>query len=634
MVPLASQELPYTDCLAGKAGFAVFYQHVGANASLCRMSNPPMARDSWQVAYGDNALSFSPGPDGVLTVTMTGTTGARLETKDSVLFGFFQIDAMVSGASGVVTAFVTRSSRVYPNSAVSDFSEIDWEVCNGNPCPANSWWLHSFTKARSYGEHMITASDYKKRLNITGTNSAMFITYGINWQPGFVAWYANGKLVEVRRAGDPVAWSDAGTKSFSLSYKVPNLPSHQAISMWTDPNGWAGQIDVSKGPYVSSFKQLRRILCDQPLPVTGPAAQLAMGPAWLYNRTEPVPLEQIPAVLSTFRGNASTTQQQQSGSNMLVQESFEAASTAFTKSVMAPAVATIDFSSSAMPAAGAKCAAVTVSTPTPAEAWRVQMYSNMTSLAGNSTYTVMADMASTCGSATVLFYWNSGPPSYLNLVGSAAQVTVGSSYATLTLGSVTTAAAGTYRMQLDFGAVPAGCTVYVDNVMAAMEANMVVQLAAASSTFEAGTLTSYTGQVLAPASGTINMQSTASPYAGTAGAAVTVTNSTPSEPWRIQLQSGFVGLAAGQTYTVSIQMRATAANTPVGFSWSSGAPSYIELPGSAKQVVVGTTYALYSFVVDTPVAVDDLGMFRVHLDLAGAAAGTTVFLDSVVATMQ
>jgi len=61
---------------------------------------------------------------------------------------------------------------------------------------------------------MITASDYKKRLNITATNSATFITYGINWQPGFVGWYANGKLVEIRRAGDPVAWSDAGTKSF------------------------------------------------------------------------------------------------------------------------------------------------------------------------------------------------------------------------------------------------------------------------------------------------------------------------------------------------------------------------------------------------------------------------------------
>jgi hypothetical protein len=29
IVPLASQELPYTDCLAGKSGFAVFYQHAG-----------------------------------------------------------------------------------------------------------------------------------------------------------------------------------------------------------------------------------------------------------------------------------------------------------------------------------------------------------------------------------------------------------------------------------------------------------------------------------------------------------------------------------------------------------------------------------------------------------------------------
>jgi hypothetical protein len=55
----------------------------GANTSLCRISNPLMARDSWHVAYGDNALSFSSDPDSVLTMTMTGTTAARLETKVS-----------------------------------------------------------------------------------------------------------------------------------------------------------------------------------------------------------------------------------------------------------------------------------------------------------------------------------------------------------------------------------------------------------------------------------------------------------------------------------------------------------------------------------------------------------------------
>lgn len=61
-------------------------------------------------------------------------------------YGMYQIEAKISGAPGVVSSFYTRSSDVYPNEAVSDFSEIDWEFCNAYPCEPNSIWLNSLTK--------------------------------------------------------------------------------------------------------------------------------------------------------------------------------------------------------------------------------------------------------------------------------------------------------------------------------------------------------------------------------------------------------------------------------------------------------------------------------------------------------
>lgn len=62
------------------------------------------------------------------------------------LYGIYQIDGKIADAPGVVSSYYTRSSDVYPNSAVSDFSEIDWEFCNGVQCEPDTIWLNSYTK--------------------------------------------------------------------------------------------------------------------------------------------------------------------------------------------------------------------------------------------------------------------------------------------------------------------------------------------------------------------------------------------------------------------------------------------------------------------------------------------------------
>eukprot|EP00775_Hariotina_reticulata_P010774 gene10774-10930_t len=318
----------------------------------------------------------------------------------------------------------------------------------------------------------------------------------------------------------------------------------------------------------------------------------------------------------------------------ILQETFEGANTIFTPQVIGPAAANINLASGASPAAGTKSAAVTVNNPTPADPWRIQMYSNYVTLAAGQMYTVTADMRATCGAATVGFAWNSGPPGFANLPGSQVQVRVGANYATLTLAQVTPATGGQYRVQIDFAAVPAGCTVYVDNLVAAAGAGTppgagnAAGFAAASSTFEAGSNQPYTGQVLAPAGGNVNLQSNTAPYAGASSAAITVTNPTPAEPWRIQMMSALVPLTAGTPVTVTAYMRATAACT-VNFAWNSGAPGYTNLAGSARQLQLGVNYALMTVGPVTPAAT---GNYRVQFDFAGCPAGTVVYIDNIVAS--
>lgn len=66
----------------------------------------------------------------------------------------------------------------------------------------------------------------------------------------------------------------------------------QAISVWTDtrpmPNNFGGFIDLSKGPYYSYFRNMRRVVCDQAMPTDAAAATVAMGPAWLYGKVDTV----------------------------------------------------------------------------------------------------------------------------------------------------------------------------------------------------------------------------------------------------------------------------------------------------------------------------------------------------------
>lgn len=72
-----------------------------------------------------------------------------------------------------------------------------------------------------------------------------------------------------------------------VTFKSPDLPQNQIISIWTDnrapPDNWGGVLDFTNAPFYSHFKNFRRVICDSPLPENDPTV---MGPAWLYGKAE------------------------------------------------------------------------------------------------------------------------------------------------------------------------------------------------------------------------------------------------------------------------------------------------------------------------------------------------------------
>lgn len=96
-------------------------------------------------------------------------------------------------------------------------------------------------------------------------------------------------------------------------YESPNLASMQVISVWTDtrpaPSNFGGVADFSAGPFYSYFRNMRRILCDESLPIAPAEAALAMGPAWLYGKNETVSLEVVSEVEKVQEAQKNTTTQ-------------------------------------------------------------------------------------------------------------------------------------------------------------------------------------------------------------------------------------------------------------------------------------------------------------------------------------
>lgn len=125
-------ELAPTNASASSSAAALFYNHRRVDDSGCRLANVPMERGSFNFHYNEQNAAFSNGDgDGarVMTLTMHGSSGVRLTTKDGRhRYGAYQVSAKADASSGAVSAWYLRSSDDYNPQNHGAFDEIDFEV--------------------------------------------------------------------------------------------------------------------------------------------------------------------------------------------------------------------------------------------------------------------------------------------------------------------------------------------------------------------------------------------------------------------------------------------------------------------------------------------------------------------------
>lgn len=149
----------------------------------------------------------------------------------------------------------------------------------------------------SGGERSIAARDYGPLLGLAPgkTSADTWVTFTTSWQPDNVIWSADGVPLERKNYGQLVTWRDMKNVSFTRSYRPPNEPSHVSFSMWADGDAtraFGGPLDWSRSPFYSSFRELRRVLCDVE------SGAIERGPDWLYSDLAPGPASPRPPPLT------------------------------------------------------------------------------------------------------------------------------------------------------------------------------------------------------------------------------------------------------------------------------------------------------------------------------------------------
>lgn len=200
---------------------------------------------------------------------MTGDgSGTRVAIPLDRAYGMYQVDAIASDAIGVVSAFYTRSDY---DQETRDFSEIDVEFLNGRPGVPGGVWLNSFENGLSNGETLLKPAQYQRLLGSQPgtTTGRTWTTYTIDWTPDAVRWSMNGTVVQDRRNGQAVTWTDMNGVVERRAFRSPTRPSHVTFSIWTAATpgtpfqGFGGTIPAASRnrTFSTTFARHRRITC-------------------------------------------------------------------------------------------------------------------------------------------------------------------------------------------------------------------------------------------------------------------------------------------------------------------------------------------------------------------------------------
>jgi endo-1,3-1,4-beta-glycanase ExoK len=145
--------------------------------------------------------------------------GGEIRTLDYYRYGYFEIRMKVPRDPGVligVFTYADRKDKVRPN-------EIDIEI------------LGKRTRTAELTIHENGRPTHKK-IPLPFDAAEDFHTYGFDWQPGHVRWYADGRLIH----------EETGTAARNLV-----RPQQFIISVWAsrELDSWVGNLDMSRAPW-------------------------------------------------------------------------------------------------------------------------------------------------------------------------------------------------------------------------------------------------------------------------------------------------------------------------------------------------------------------------------------------------
>ena len=145
--------------------------------------------------------------------------GSEIQTHELFRYGYFETRMRLPRDPGLITAAFTFVKR----DPGKPSNEIDIEIL-GRATSRVELTIHESNRSTA------------KKMSLPFDSADGFHTYGIDWQPDRVRWYAEGKLIHEER-GRPVA----------------NLtrPQKFILSLWATKklHQWAGEIDPAGGPW-------------------------------------------------------------------------------------------------------------------------------------------------------------------------------------------------------------------------------------------------------------------------------------------------------------------------------------------------------------------------------------------------
>ncbi|CAG8485030.1 16121_t:CDS:2 [Funneliformis caledonium] len=204
----------------------VEFNKYNKNPSSANWINLSGSRNSYEVKNGQLFASLlkpanmnrQKGPDGPFNKNLGA--GVSLNSTRKMHFGKITARMKINGVGGCVTAFITMSDNG---------DEIDWEMVGKDTKNVQSNYY--FDGIIEYGVHG----------GIHPVSPAFtdgFHTYTIDWQPEFIKWSIDGKLVRTLKKSD--TFKDG-------RFQFPNSPSHVQFGIW-DGSGASGTAQWANGP--------------------------------------------------------------------------------------------------------------------------------------------------------------------------------------------------------------------------------------------------------------------------------------------------------------------------------------------------------------------------------------------------